>query len=91
MANTISRTALATLSICLAAANWSASIGGAAEAGGHLRIGFENNRRLPGGRPAKSNSELVSEELKLIAESKASKRPIASADWIRKHLANQPA
>ena len=61
----------------------------AAEIGGHLRIGFENNRRLPDGQRAASNRELVSEELKLIAESAASNRPIASADWIRKHLAAQ--
>ena len=61
----------------------------AAEIGGHLRIGFENNRRLPDGRRAESNRELVSEELRLIAKSDASNRPIASADWIRKHMMTQ--
>ncbi len=59
----------------------------AAELGGHLRIGFENNRFLPDGRRAESNSERVSQELRLIAGTEASERPIASADWIRAHLA----
>jgi uncharacterized protein (DUF849 family) len=61
----------------------------AAEIGGHLRIGFENNRRLPDGRSAASNGELVQEELRLIAQSDAADRPIASADWIRKHVVTQ--
>jgi uncharacterized protein (DUF849 family) len=61
----------------------------AAEIGGHLRIGFENNLRLPDGRRAENNRELVGEGLKLIAQSDASHRPIASANWIRKHPAIQ--
>ncbi len=31
----------------------------AVEAGGHVRIGFENNLQLPDGRPARDNAELV--------------------------------
>ena len=59
----------------------------AAGSGGHLRIGFENNQVLPDGTPARDNAALVAAELAVIEHSGASKRPIASAGWVRRHLA----
>jgi 3-keto-5-aminohexanoate cleavage enzyme len=61
----------------------------AARAGGHVRIGFENNRTLPDGAIARDNAQLVAAELGLIAGSVASDRTIASADWVRRHLAGR--
>jgi len=55
--------------------------------GGHLRIGFENNLVLPDGTPASDNAQLVAAELALIGHSGASERPVASAQWVRRHLA----
>lgn len=57
----------------------------AAELGGHVRIGFENNRLLPDGRVARDNTDLVEAGLGLIARSAAAKRPIASAAWVRQN------
>jgi uncharacterized protein (DUF849 family) len=59
----------------------------AASSGGHLRIGFENNQVLPDGTPARDNAALVAAELAVIEHSGASQRPIASAGWVRRHLA----
>jgi uncharacterized protein (DUF849 family) len=57
----------------------------AAELGGHVRIGFENNRLLPDGRMARDNTDLVEAELGLIARSAAAERPVASAAWVRQN------
>jgi uncharacterized protein (DUF849 family) len=59
----------------------------AAAAGGHVRIGFENNQFLPDGSVARDNAQLVAAELALLDTSAASKRPIATADWVRAQLA----
>ena len=59
----------------------------AAELGGHIRVGFESNRFLPDGRIARDNAHLIEEELKLVAESSAAARPMASAEWVRNNLA----
>ena len=59
----------------------------AAELGGHVRIGFESNRLLPDGNIATDNAQLVEAELKLLAQSAAAQRPVASSDWVRIHLA----
>jgi uncharacterized protein (DUF849 family) len=61
----------------------------AASLGGHVRIGFENNRLLPDGTVARDNAELVASELALLRLPGASQRPVASADWVRKQLAGQ--
>lgn len=50
----------------------------AARAGGHVRIGFENNLLLPGGMPAADNAELVR-----AAALERCGRPIATAAWVR--------
>lgn len=59
----------------------------AAQAGGHLRIGFENNRFLPDGRLARDNAHLVAAELDFLRQSGATMRPIATAEWVRSELA----
>ncbi|MDT8321709.1 MAG: 3-keto-5-aminohexanoate cleavage protein [Xanthomonadales bacterium] len=59
----------------------------AAAAGGHVRIGFENNQLLPDGTVARDNAELVAAELALLDRSGIPKRPIASGDWVRTQLA----
>lgn len=59
----------------------------AACSGGHLRIGFENNRVLPDGTPARDNAALVAAELAVVRHSGAGNRPIADAHWVRHHLA----
>ena len=61
----------------------------AAALGGHVRIGFENNRLLPDGAVARDNAELVASELALLREQGVSQRPVASADWVRRQLAGQ--
>lgn len=58
-----------------------------AEAGGHLRIGFENNRFLPDGGLARDNAHLVAAELDYLRQSGATARPIATAEWVRSELA----
>ena len=55
--------------------------------GGHVRIGFENNRTLPDGTLARDNAQLVAAELEQLAGLDASKRPIATAEWVRAHFA----
>jgi 3-keto-5-aminohexanoate cleavage enzyme len=61
----------------------------AASLGGHVRIGFENNRLLPDGTVARNNAQLIASELALLRETGASQRPIATADWVRTQLAGQ--
>jgi len=53
--------------------------------GGHVRIGFENNRLLPDGSIARDNAQLIKETLATQALEPIS-RPLATADWIRQHL-----
>jgi len=55
----------------------------AASLGGHVRIGFENNRLLPDGTEACDNAQLVRTEL---AGLEHIARPPATADWVRKML-----
>ena len=55
--------------------------------GGHVRIGFENNQLLPDGTIARDNAQLVAAELATLRDSAASMRPLASAAWVRAHLA----
>ena len=64
-----------------------AAVRRAAEAGGHVRIGFENNQLLPDGTVARDNAQLVAAELATLRDSAASMRPLATADWVRAHLA----
>jgi 3-keto-5-aminohexanoate cleavage enzyme len=59
----------------------------AASLGGHVRIGFENNQALPDGTLARDNAQLVAAELRVIGDSGASNRPLASAAWVRRQLA----
>jgi len=61
----------------------------AATVGGHVRIGFENNRTLPDGTLARDNAQLVAAELRFIERSGASNRPLASAAWVRRQLAGK--
>jgi len=61
----------------------------AACAGGHVRMGFENNRTLPDGTLARDNAQLVAAELRLIEGSGHSNRPLASAAWVRRQLAGK--
>jgi len=61
----------------------------AARLGGHVRIGFENNRTLPDGTQAGDNAQLVVAELQLVEQSGVSNRPLASADWVRRQLAGR--
>lgn len=64
-----------------------AAVRRAAAAGGHVRIGFENNQLLPDGTIARDNAQLVAAELATLRDSAASMRPLATADWVRAHLA----
>lgn len=66
-----------------------AAVQRAAALGGHVRIGFENNRFLPDGTVARNNAQLVASELALLQGTRASRRPIATADWVRTQLAGQ--
>ena len=75
--------------VCCFGATEAAAVQRAADAGGHVRIGFENNRTLPDGTLARDNAQLVAAELGVIASSAVSVRPIASADWVRRHLAGK--
>ena len=52
----------------------------AASSGGHIRVGFENNLRMPDGSRADDNAGLVR-----VAASAAGRRPIATAEDVR-HL-----
>lgn len=55
----------------------------AAQAGGHLRIGFENNRVLPGGGVATHNAELVGATLARIARRPATAEEVRSRFRLR--------
>lgn len=61
----------------------------AAARGGHVRIGFENNRVLPDGTVARNNAQLVASELAVLRGTDAAQRPIATANWVRTQLAGQ--
>lgn len=61
----------------------------AAAMGGHVRIGFENNRVLPDGTVARNNAQLVASELALLQGTGAARRPAATADWVRTQLAGR--
>ena len=61
----------------------------AAALGGHVRIGFENNRVLPDGSVARNNAQLVASELALLQGTTAARRPVATADWVRTQLAGR--
>jgi uncharacterized protein (DUF849 family) len=50
----------------------------AAGAGGHVRVGFENNLLLPGGQTAEDNGALVT-----VAAAEAGDRPLATAADVR--------
>lgn len=52
----------------------------AANAGGHARVGFENNQVLPGGAPAGSNADLVA---LAVNAARTASRDIATADDVR--------
>jgi uncharacterized protein (DUF849 family) len=66
-----------------------AAVQRAATLGGHVRIGFENNRVLPDGTVARNNAQLVASELALLPAAGALQRPIATADWVRAQLAGK--
>ncbi|MEX1198263.1 MAG: 3-keto-5-aminohexanoate cleavage protein [Pseudohongiellaceae bacterium] len=55
----------------------------AARAGGHVRLGFENNMHLPDGRIAQDNTELLND---FISQLTPSGRALASADDIRQRF-----
>lgn len=73
--------------VCCFGADEARAMRRAAESGGHLRIGFENNRVLPGGGLARDNAQLVVAELEYLRQSGAPARPIATAAWVRSELA----
>jgi 3-keto-5-aminohexanoate cleavage enzyme len=73
--------------VCCFGPHEAAAISRAATLGGHARIGFENNRVLPDGEIAANNAELVSSAIAAYAAANAPPRPLATADWVRKHLA----
>jgi uncharacterized protein (DUF849 family) len=73
--------------VCCFGAAEAAAVRRAVEAGGHVRIGFENNQLLPDGTIARDNAQLVAAELATLRDSAASMRPLATADWVRAHLA----
>jgi 3-keto-5-aminohexanoate cleavage enzyme len=73
--------------VCCFGAGEAEAVKRAASVGGHVRIGFENNRTLPDGAQARDNAQLVAAELDLIGRSGASNRPLASAEWVRRQLA----
>ena len=53
----------------------------AARLGGHVRVGFENNRQLADGRPADDNAALVRQA---VAAAEAAGRPVAGAQAARR-------
>ena len=53
-------------------------------AGGHARVGFENNLRMPDGREAADNTALVAAACNAAAESG---RAVANADTVRELFA----
>jgi uncharacterized protein (DUF849 family) len=75
--------------VCCIGSREGEAVRNAAELGGHVRIGFESNRFLPDGRLASDNAQLLTEELKLVAESSILQRRVASVDWVRANLAGK--
>jgi uncharacterized protein (DUF849 family) len=75
--------------VCCFGATEAAAVKRASLAGGHVRIGFENNRTLPDGSLARDNAQLVVAELGTLTGPDGPQRPIASVDWVRRHLAGR--
>lgn len=69
--------------VCAFGAKEQACVSTAINQGGHARVGFENNLRLPSGEIASSTAELVSE---LSVAIQATDRPIASSGQTRQIL-----
>lgn len=67
--------------LCAFGPRETAFMGGAALAGGHARVGFENNLHLPDGSLAPDNAALVRAT---AAASGESARPLAGADELRR-------
>ncbi|MDX1557198.1 MAG: 3-keto-5-aminohexanoate cleavage protein, partial [Xanthomonadales bacterium] len=61
----------------------------AVAAGGHARIGFENNQQLPDGQAAGDNAELVEATLDVMAASLECEFQLASAQWVREEFMTQ--
>ena len=73
-------------SVCCFGRTEHVAIERAFQLGGHGRIGFENNRWLPGGEMASSNAELVRATLDPLDKTR---RTIAGVDWVRENLVNR--
>ena len=71
-------------SVCCFGASEAEAAARAASAGGHARVGFENNLYLPDGSVAENNAELVA-----LAAAKRGNRPLATADDVRNQFAHQ--
>ncbi|WP_029008061.1 3-keto-5-aminohexanoate cleavage protein [Azospirillum halopraeferens] len=71
--------------VCAFGAEEAACAGAAIAMGGHARVGFENNLRLPDGTPAAGNADLVSV---VAGAARAIGRPPADADTARRILAH---
>lgn len=75
--------------VCCFGAAEATAVQRASTAGGHVRIGFENNRTLPDGSVARDNAQLVAAELGTLMRPDGPQRPIASVDWVRRQLAGR--
>lgn len=75
--------------VCCFGATEATAVQRASAAGGHVRIGFENNRTLPDGSMARDNAQLVAAELRTLMRPDGPQRPIASVDWVRGQLAGR--
>lgn len=75
--------------VCCFGATEATAVQRASAAGGHVRIGFENNRTLPDGSVARDNAQLVAAELGTLMRPDGPQRPIASVDWVRRQLAGR--
>ena len=71
--------------VCAFGPQEAACAGAAIAMGGHARVGFENNLRLPDGTPAAGNADLVTV---VAGAAKAMGRPLADADTARRILAH---
>lgn len=67
--------------LCAFGPGEAAFMGAGARAGGHARVGFENNLRLPDGRTAPDNAALVAAAAKAA---RATGRPLADAGDLRR-------
>jgi uncharacterized protein (DUF849 family) len=75
--------------VCCFGATEVTAVQRASAAGGHVRIGFENNRTLPDGSMARDNAQLVAAELRTLMSPDGPQRPIASVDWVRRQVAGR--